>query len=95
MRLHAILVIVPGGIIESNETRLNSIKPQDSKPWGFCFIKEAMTNEQDILSFQKKLEERNFVFNDRLLEQLVKGKMERLREQSDMFKELRRLTKRR
>ncbi len=54
-----------------------------------------MTNEQEILSFQKKLEERNFVFNDRLLEQLVKGKMERLREQSEMYKELQRLTKRR
>lgn len=54
-----------------------------------------MTNEQEILSFQKKLEERNFVFNDRLLEQLVKGKMERLREQSEMHKELQRLTKRR
>jgi hypothetical protein len=54
-----------------------------------------MTNEQEILSFQKKLEERNFVFNDRLLEQLVKGKMKRLREQSEIYKELQRLTKRR
>jgi hypothetical protein len=54
-----------------------------------------MTNEQEIMSFQKKLEERNFVFNDILLEQLVKGKLERLREQSDMYKELRRLTRRR
>ena len=54
-----------------------------------------MTNEQEVLSFQKKLEERNFVFNDKLLEQLVKGKLERLREQSDMYKELRRLIKRR
>ena len=88
------IVIVPGGIIESNETQFNSIKPQDSKPWGFCFIKEAMTNEQEILSFQKKLEERNFVFNDRLLEQLVKGKMERLRQQSKTNEELRRITKR-
>ncbi len=53
-----------------------------------------MTNEQEILSFQKKLEERNFVFNDRLLEQLVKGKIERLKLQSQYEKELRRLTKR-
>ena len=53
-----------------------------------------MTNEQDILSFQKKLEERNFVFNDRLLEQLVNGKMERLREQYEEAEKLRRLTKR-
>jgi len=54
-----------------------------------------MTTEQEILSFQKKLEERNFVFNDRLLEQLIKGKMERLRLQSEQLKELRRQTKRR
>ena len=53
-----------------------------------------MTNEQEILSFQKKLEERNFVFKDKLLEQLVKGKMERLHEQSRTNEELRRLTKR-
>jgi len=53
-----------------------------------------MTNEQEILSFQKKLEERNFVFNDKLLEQLVKDKMERLRQQSKTNEELRRLTKR-
>ena len=53
-----------------------------------------MTNEQEILSFQKKLEERNFVFNDKLLEQLVKGKLERLRKQLENDKELRRLTKR-
>lgn len=53
-----------------------------------------MTNEQDILSFQKKLEERNFVLDDRLLEQLVKGKMQRLREQLEMNTELRRLSKR-
>ena len=89
------IVIVPRGIIESNETHLNSIKPQDSKPWGFCFIKAEMTTEKEILSFQKKLEERNFVFTDRLLDQLIKGKMERLRKQSEEFKELRRLTKRR
>lgn len=53
-----------------------------------------MTNEQEILSFHKKLEERNFVFDDRLLEQLVRGKMERLRKQSEQLKELHRLTKR-
>jgi hypothetical protein len=54
-----------------------------------------MTSEQDILSFQKKLEERNFVFSDRLLEQLVKSKMERLRQQNEDAERLRRLTKRR
>jgi hypothetical protein len=53
-----------------------------------------MTNEQEIVSFQKKLEERNFVFNDRLLEQLLKGKIERLQRQSENEQELRRLTKR-
>ena len=89
------IVIVPRGIIESNEIHLNSIKPQDSKPWGFCFIKEAMTKEQDILSFQKKLEERDFVFNDRLLEQLVKSKMERLRQQIEDTERIRSLTKKR
>jgi len=73
----------------------NSIKPQDSKPWGFCFIKEEMTNEQEILSFQKKLEERNFVFSDRLLEQLLKDKMERLRRQNEDAERMHRLTKRR
>ena len=73
----------------------NSIKPQDSKPWGFCFIKEEMTNEQEILSFQKKLEERNFVFSDRLLEQLVKDKMERLRQQIEDTERIRSLTKKR
>ena len=54
-----------------------------------------MTNEQDILSFQKKLEERNFVFSDRLLEQLVKDKMERLRQQNEDAEQIRRITKRR
>jgi hypothetical protein len=53
-----------------------------------------MTNEQEILSFQKKLEERNFVLDDRLLEQLVKGKMERLRQQLEMNTKLRQLAKR-
>ena len=53
-----------------------------------------MTNEREILSFQKKLEECDFVLDARLLEQLVKGKMERLREQLEMNTELRRLTKR-
>jgi hypothetical protein len=48
-----------------------------------------MTNEQDIVSFQKKLEERNFIFSDGLLEQLLKGKMERLREQSKELEKLR------
>ena len=54
-----------------------------------------MTTEQEILSFQKKLEERNFVFNDRLLEQLFKEKMERLRRQTELNQELRGLIKRR
>lgn len=89
------IVIVPGGIIESNETQFYSIKPQDSKPWGFCFIKEAMTKDQEILSFQKKLEERNFVFSDRLLEQLVKGKIERLRQQIEDADRIRSLIKKR
>ncbi len=48
-----------------------------------------MTNEQEILSFQKKLEERNFIFSDGLLEQLLKGKMERLHEQSKELEKLR------
>jgi hypothetical protein len=84
-----ISVIVLWGIIETNRVLPNSIKPQDSKPWGFCFIKVEMTNEQDIVSFQKKLEERNFIFSDGLLEQLLKGKMERLREQSKELEKLR------
>ena len=54
-----------------------------------------MTTDKEILSFQKKLEERNFVFSDRLLEQLVKSKMERLRQQNEDAERLRRLTKRR
>lgn len=54
-----------------------------------------MTSEQDIVSFQKKLEERNFVFNDRLLDQLIKGKMERLRRQNEDAERMRRLTRRR
>jgi hypothetical protein len=53
-----------------------------------------MTSEQEILSFQRKLEERNFVFNDKLLEQLVKGKIERLKKQSEEAEKLRRLTRR-
>jgi len=53
-----------------------------------------MTNEQEILSFEKKLEERNFVFSDGLLEQLVKNKIQRLQKQSENEQELRRLTKR-
>lgn len=89
------IVIVFWGIIEPKCIILNSIKPQDSKPWGFIFIKETMTSEQDIVSFQKKLEERDFVFNDRLLEQLVKGKMERLRQQNEDAERMRRLIKRR
>ena len=54
-----------------------------------------MTNEQEIVSFHKKLEERNFVFDDRLLEQLINGKIQRLQKQSEFEQELRRLTKRR
>ena len=87
------IVIVLWGIIETNRVLPNSIKPHDSKPWGFCFIKAEMTNEQDIVSFQKKLEERGFVFSDRLLEELLKGKMKRLREQSEQLEKLR-LTRR-
>jgi len=51
--------------------------------------------EQEILSFQKKLEKRNFIFDDRMLDQLIKAKMERLRRQAERNFELRRLTKRR
>lgn len=54
-----------------------------------------MTNEQDILSFQKKVEERNFVLDDRLLAQLIAGKMERLRKQSEYLKQWRESNKRR
>lgn len=54
-----------------------------------------MTKEQDIVSFQKKLEERDFILDDRLLEQLVKGKMERLRQQHEDAERLRKLTKKR
>ena len=53
-----------------------------------------MTTEQEILSFEKKLEQRNFILDDKLLEQLLAGKMQRLREQFEHNKELRRLTKR-
>jgi hypothetical protein len=53
-----------------------------------------MTSEQEVLSFQKKLEERNFVLDDGLLEQLVKGKLERLHKQYEENKELRRIIKR-
>lgn len=53
-----------------------------------------MTTEQEILSFEKKLERRNFILDDKLLEQLLIGKMQRMREQYEHNKELRRLTKR-
>jgi hypothetical protein len=48
-----------------------------------------MTTEQEIVSFQKKLEERNFVLDDRLLAQLIAGKLERLRKQSEYIKQWR------
>jgi hypothetical protein len=54
-----------------------------------------MIDEQEILSFQKKLEERNFVLDDRLLEQLVESKLRRLQKQFEDNTELRRLTKQR
>ena len=54
-----------------------------------------MTTEQDILSFEKKVEERNFILDDKLLGQLLDGKYARLRQQFENNKELRRLTKRR
>lgn len=53
-----------------------------------------MTTEQEILSFETKLEQRNFIFDDKLLEQLLKSKMDRLRKQYEHDQELRRLTKR-
>lgn len=54
-----------------------------------------MTTEQDILSFEKKVEQRNFILDDKLLAQLLDGKLARLRQQFENNKELRRLTKRR
>ena len=54
-----------------------------------------MTTEQEILSFQRKLEERNFIFDDKLLEQLFNAKMDRLRRQAEHNEKLRRLMKRR
>ena len=54
-----------------------------------------MTSEQDVLSFQKKLEERNFILDDWLLDQLVKGKMERLRQQNADAERIRKITKKR
>ena len=53
-----------------------------------------MTTEQEILSFEKKLEERNFILDDKLLAQLLEGKLVRLQRQFEHNKELRRLTKR-
>lgn len=53
-----------------------------------------MTTEQEIMSFEKKLEQRNFILDDKLLEQLLHRKMQRLHEQFEHGKELRRLTKR-
>lgn len=90
------IVIVTWGIIEPKCSLTKFYKTLGLKnPRVFVFIKEEMTSEQEILSFQKKLEERNFVFSDNLLEQLLKSKMERLHKQSEQFKELRRLMKRR
>lgn len=53
-----------------------------------------MTSEQEIMSFEKRLEHRNFVLDDKLLEQLVAAKMQRLREQIEQNEKLRRLIKR-
>ncbi len=53
-----------------------------------------MTTEQEIVSFEKKLEDRNFILDDKLLEQLLNGKMQRLQQQFEHNKELRRLTRR-
>jgi hypothetical protein len=53
-----------------------------------------MTTNQEIMSFEKKLEDRNFILDDRLLEQLLNGKLNRLRKQYENSKELRRLIKR-
>lgn len=53
-----------------------------------------MTTEQDIMSFEKRLEDRNFILDDKLLEQLLNGKMKRLQQQLEHNKELRRLTRR-
>ena len=91
-----LLVIVSWGIVEPKCSTTKFYKTPGLKTLGFLFfIKEEMTTEKEILSFQKKLEERNFVFNDRLLDQLIKGKMERLRRQNEDAERMRRLTKRR
>ena len=90
------IVIVLWGFLESNCNLTKFYKTPGLKTLGFLFyVKEEMTTEQEIMSFQKKLEERNFIFNDQLLDQLFKAKMERLRKQAERNFELRRLTKRR
>lgn len=53
-----------------------------------------MTTEQEILSFERKLEQRGFVLDDKLLEQLLQGKIARLQQQSEHLERLRRLTQR-
>jgi hypothetical protein len=53
-----------------------------------------MTNEDNILSFEQRLEDRKFVFNDELLQILFDRKLKKLQEQSKESKELRSLFKR-
>jgi hypothetical protein len=53
-----------------------------------------MANEDNILSFEQRLEKRNFVFNDELLKVLYDRKLKRMQEQSNNMKELKSLYKR-
>jgi hypothetical protein len=53
-----------------------------------------MTNENNILSFEQRLEKRNFVFDDELLKALYDRKLKRMQEQSKQTKELKSLYKR-
>jgi len=53
-----------------------------------------LTNEHDILSFEQKIEKRNFVFNDELLKQLFEKKLEKMRRQSEESKKVLSLLKR-
>lgn len=52
-----------------------------------------MINEDNILSFEQRLEKRNFVFNDELLKVLYDRKLKQMQEQSKETKELRSLHK--
>lgn len=53
-----------------------------------------MTNEDNTLSFEQRLEKSKFVFNDELLQILFDRKLKQLQEQSKESKELQSLLKR-